>query len=141
MDHVGQRCFRSACPRAIHGSQRYGDGKPQATWDGKIAVDGRFLLNGPEIWMDANGAKRYEVTYRDGIKSGRETYWAEDGHKNWEWEYRSDGISIWTQFWPNGNKKHQSAWRDGKCVGRSIAWDESGGITAQWEFIEGDLKE
>jgi len=130
----------TAAAREIHGEQRYGDGKPQATWDGKIAADGRFLLNGPDIWMDANGARRYEVTYRDGIKSGRERYWAEDGREIWEWDHRSDGVSTWTQFWPNGNKKHQSEWRDGKCVGRSLAWDESGVITAQWEFVAGELK-
>jgi formylglycine-generating enzyme required for sulfatase activity len=126
--------------REIYGVQRYGDGKPQATWSGKIAADGRFLLNGSETWTHPNGAKRYEVTYRDGIKSGRERYWAEDGHEIWEWEHRSDGVSLWTQFWPNGSRKHQSEWRDGKCVGRSLAWDESGGITGQWEFVAGDLK-
>jgi len=78
---------------------------------------GRSVLDGVENVVRENGATLYSATWRDGRKTGMETWWFADGRKIWEWEYGPDGAATWTQFWPNGNKKHVSIWKDGKCTG------------------------
>ncbi|MCX6623822.1 MAG: exo-alpha-sialidase, partial [Acidobacteria bacterium] len=104
-----------------------------------VESGGQFRLQGTETWRYPNGARQYEVTWNQGVKSGQETYWARDGKPKWEWKHQADGISVWTQYWPNGNKKRQSSWRDRKCVGRATAWSFSGEVAGTFEFADGDL--
>jgi antitoxin component YwqK of YwqJK toxin-antitoxin module len=125
---------------APNGAARSTKETKQARWSGVTDTNGRYLLDGPETWSYANGAKQYEVTWRAGAKTGVETYWSPDGKKEWEWDRRADGVSVWTQYWPNGKKKHESSWRDGKCVGHATAWAPSGEVAGTYEFVDGDLK-
>lgn len=120
--------------------QRFPSGKLQAKWSGGTDAAGRFLLSGPETWFYEDGAKQYEATWRDGVKSDRETYWLPDGKIAWTWEHRSDGVSTWTQFWPNGKKKHKSEWKDGKCVGTAVAYTLGGEVEAKYNFRDGFLE-
>ena len=119
--------------------QKFASGKLQAKWSGTTDAAGRFLLSGPEIWFYPDGSKQYEATWRDGMKTGRETYWSADGKTAWAWDHRADGVSVWTQFWPNGKKKHESEWKDGKCVGTAVAYTLSGEVEAKYSFHEGFL--
>ena len=126
-------------PRPVHGVQRSKDGKVLATWNGKVDANGRFVLNGPETWDYANGAKAYEATYRNGEKVGSEIYWGKDGKKMWEWQYSPDGSSTWTQYWDNGQKKSVSHWKDGKAEGSATRWTYDGKVKGQYEFKNGAL--
>lgn len=101
---------------------------------------GRYLLNGPEILSYPGGARQYEVVWRNGVKTGAEIYWSEDGRKLWEWQRQAGGDDTWIQYWPNGNRKHVSHWRDGLCVGNAIAYDPAGNVGTRYEFENGDLK-
>jgi formylglycine-generating enzyme required for sulfatase activity len=116
---------------------KYPNGVVRASWRGGAADDGRFLLDGEERWFYPNGAKHYEVTYRLGRKSGTETLWQPDGTPVWQWEHRSDGSSVWTQFWENGAKKSVSTWQNHQAHGAARCWDRRGQEISQAQFEHG----
>jgi hypothetical protein len=121
-------------------SQQYPDGTLEAQWSGYISNSGRFWLDGQEEWLYPGGAKQYEVFWKNGIKTGKEVYWARNGQKRWEWGHETDGLSIWTQYWSDGKKKHISRWRNSVAEGEAIAFDRNGQPATQFRFENGELK-
>ncbi len=90
------------------GGKRVRSSMAGAEWSGVITASGRYLLDGVETWRYANGSKQYEATWKNGLKTGVETYWDEAGRKRWEWRREPGGDVIWTQYWPDGSLKHVS---------------------------------
>jgi formylglycine-generating enzyme required for sulfatase activity len=88
----------------------------KVTWNAGIGEDGRYLLHGKETWYYENGNKQWEVNYRSGRKVGTEAYWFEDGAKKWEWQYGEDGDDVWTVWKPGGTPAARSYWRNGKLL-------------------------
>jgi len=131
---AGVTALPTGAGRVVSGHLAYPGGKPKAEWRGKIEPDGRFQLDGEQAWFYPDGHKEYQVTYRDGLKQGSETYWAEDGRQIWQWEHHPDGSAQWTQFWPNGQKRQQSEWKGDVCQGPARLWDSTGKLVAQYEF-------
>src|ERR1700722_17446135 len=125
--------------KEIHGEQRYQNGKMQASWTGKIDSNGNYQLSGPEKWFTEDGKLQYEVTWRDGNKTGAEVYYSATGQKIWEWRHDPSGQATWTQYWSNGNKKHESTWKDGKCIGAASAWTPAGELLHTYQFLDGRL--
>jgi len=82
--------------------------------------DGRYLLDGKEIWYYENGSKQWEVTYNAGTKVGTETYWNTNGSPKWQWEYRKDGTRVLTVFRPNSKIKAESHWRQDKLLSHKL---------------------
>jgi hypothetical protein len=120
-------------------TETWPDGKVRAKWSGKTDAGGRSVLDGAETWYAENRATLYAATWRDGKKTGAETWWSAAGKKIWEWEYRPDGAATWTQFWPNGSKRHECVWKDGKCTGAATAWDYQGAVVGRYQFRDGEL--
>jgi formylglycine-generating enzyme required for sulfatase activity len=114
--------------------------KRRLVWRGGVADDGRYLRHGRENRFHPNGNKQYEVTYRLGHKTGKETLWRSDGTVEWQWEHRKDGISVWTQFWPNGRKKAESQWRGKFAHGPAVLWDADGQERSRIEFSGGQAE-
>jgi formylglycine-generating enzyme required for sulfatase activity len=123
---------------------------PDARESTTVARPSRYLLDGTQTWKFPNGRTQYEVTYRRGVKVGKETLFAVDGGMVWQWDRGSDGNgvsraadvpgrSVWTQFWPNGQRKHQSSWRGMVCDGPAAAWLPDGAPAGKWEFRDGGL--
>lgn len=123
--------------KLLHGKENYADGSVKATWTGKIEPDGRYELNGVETWYYPGGAKAYQVTYRDGLKAGFETYWSVEGQKIWEWDHQPAGESSWRHYWPGGQKKQQSSWKNNVANGSATLWDTSGKVIGQYMFKNG----
>lgn len=96
--------------------ENFSDGSPRVSWSSGRADDGRVLLHGPETWFYADGKKQREATYALGVKTGRETFWRPDGQKEWEWDHRVDGTSVWRTWWPNGSLRSESTWREHHLV-------------------------
>jgi hypothetical protein len=127
--------------------ENYPSGKVKTIWyagtaplqgDLNVAVaTGRYLLHGEEKWYYENGHIQREATYNLGSKVKTETYWAPNGTKLWQWHYRDDGASVWTQYWPNKKKKAESVWRNFKCDGTATLWDSSGNVISSKKFAEG----
>jgi hypothetical protein len=133
-------------------SENYQDGK-SSRWSARICAGGRYLLDGKETDLYANGEKQHEVTYASGRKTGAETFWSPDGKKLWSWEHDlKNNRSVWTQYWPNGKKKSESTWntkpqaRDLKrsffgliADGPAQQWSEDGTLKFSGTFSNGLL--
>jgi hypothetical protein len=120
--------------------EKYPNGRPRLTWSAGLASDGRYLLEGREVWFYENGQKQREANYEKGFKTGKEIYWTREGKVAWTWDHRPDGSAVWTQFWPNGQTKSVSTWRDFACDGVSTCWDSSGKQISQVTFSKGRIK-
>jgi len=127
----------TAASSRIQSNENYPSGRKRAAWSGVIASDGRYLLDGPEVFYYENGRKQYEVNYRLGRKVGAETHWSADGNVIWSWNHRPGGVSVWTQYWPNGRKKAESSWKNGKCDGVARRWDSTGKLVSEITFKDG----
>ena len=110
------------------------------TWSAGKGSDGRYLLEGAEVWHYDNGQKQREANYEKGFKTGKETYWSREGKVEWTWDHRPDGSAVWTQFWSNGQKKSVSTWRNFMCDGAATCWDPSGKQISQVTFSKGIIK-
>lgn len=119
--------------------QQSASGTREAQWSGGYDSWQRYLLDGVETWYYSSGVKHYEVTWRKGIKLGRETHWDEKGRKLWEWDHQPDGISTWSQYWPNGKLKHVSHWRGMVCEGEAVVYEQDGRASQHYLFKNGEL--
>jgi len=118
--------------------EEYSSGKIKAIWSAGFADNGQCLLHGTETWYYEDGRKQWEVSYQFGKKVGTEIYWSKDGNKLWSWDHQEDGSSVWTHYWNNGKKKSESIWRNLTCQGISTRWDTSGEIMGQVRFQDGN---
>lgn len=121
-------------------SEKFAAGQVKARWNGTVADDGRFLLEGAEQAWFANGKPHYEAHYRLGRKIGAESLWRENGSVVWRREHKPDGSTIWTQFWENGARKSESTWRGFKADGRARCWGREGQLISDVEFSGGALR-
>ena len=112
--------------------------KPEATWTGGQTTAGQYLLDGPETWYYPNGATQYEVTWKNGRKTGKEIYRDEAGQIRWEWLHE-EKVSTWKQYWPNGKMRHLSTWQDWVAEGPAEAFDMAGNSVGKFEFAKGNL--
>ncbi len=134
-------------------SEAFPNGKIRSTWSARICPNGRYLLDGKQTDYYENGAKQHEVTYANGRKTGKETFWSPDGDKIWSWQrHLKDNTATWTQFWPDGKKKSESKWntlpeaRDLKrnffglvADGTAKQWNEDGSLKFSGKFMNGQL--
>ena len=120
--------------------EKHPNGQARLTWSAGKGSDGRYLLEGTEVWYYDNGQRQHETTYERGVKVGKETYWSREGKVEWTWEHQPDGSAVWTQFWSNGQKKSVSNWRNFMCDGVATCWDASGKQISQMKFFMGIIK-
>jgi hypothetical protein len=137
---AGEASAEAKRGRAVQGRETYPDGKTKAEWSGNILGDGRFVLDGPEVWYSPHGEKRYEVKWSFGKKTGTEALWSSAGKRVWQREHSSDRASTWTQYWPNGQTRHVSHWMGERAVGTAESWDTEGHPVGKWQFENGDLR-
>ena len=119
--------------------EQHAGGSPKAEWGVRPDASGRMLLHGAETHWYPDGVMEYQVTWLDGTKTGRESYWDRQARLVWQWERRPDGTAVWTQFRPDGSKRHESAWSDNRCHGPAREWDRSGALVGRYEFRDGVL--
>jgi hypothetical protein len=120
--------------------EKYPNGQARLTWSAGLGSDGRYLLEGREVWFYENGRKQREATYEKGVKVGQETYWSREGKVEWTWHHQPDGSAVWTQFWSNGQQKSVSTWRNFLCDGAATCWDPSGKQISLATFFQGMTK-
>lgn len=120
--------------------EKHPNGQARLTWMAGKGSDGRYLLEGTEVWHYDNGQKQREANYEKGFKTGKETYWSRAGKVEWTWDHRPDGSAVWIQFWSNGQRKSVSSWRNSMCDGVATCWDSSGKQISQATFSRGIIK-
>lgn len=136
-------------------SEKYPSEKLRSKWSARICPNGRYLLDGRETDFYETGAKQHEATYKNGHKSGEETFWSPKGDKLWSWErHLNTHTATWTQFWPNGKMKFQSSWNTQPVAcdlnrsffglvadGPAKQWNEDGSLKVSGNFSNGSLLE
>ncbi len=75
-----------------------------------------YRFEGKQTFQYPNGRKQWEVAYDRGRKVGLETWWAADGHKEWERNYA--GVTwTWKIFDTAGRVTAESRWKGKDLVG------------------------
>jgi hypothetical protein len=91
--------------------ESHADGTVRATWSARICSNGRYLLQGTTTSYYEGGQKEYEVTHRNGRKTGTEIFWGPDGTRVWSWTHDLEkNRSKWVHWWNTGVKRIESEW-------------------------------
>ena len=93
----------------------YPSGKPRATWSAGIGADGRYRLEGPQVFYYENGRRQWEASFQAGRRVGTETWWSDTGRKLWERTHKADGEWTWKLFDDAGHATAESRWK-GKAL-------------------------
>jgi formylglycine-generating enzyme required for sulfatase activity len=101
----------AGAPSGVRSYQEtYPNGKPRATWSAGVA-GGRYLLQGRQVFYYESGHKQWESTYQAGERTGVETWWSETGARQWERTYSTDGVWDWKLFDAAGRVTAESRWK------------------------------
>ena len=92
-------------------SEKYANGQTKVTWSAGAGRNGKYLLDGKETWYYEDGRKQWEAQYRAGKKTETETYWEPDGRMKWQKVHKDDGTCEWTNMAPDGKVRATSIWR------------------------------
>jgi hypothetical protein len=81
----------------------------------------------------ASGSKESADYYVNGQQAGRR-YWDEDGHLEYEWGYRGDGVrhGYEYEFAPNGQVTFKSRNVDGREHGKAQQWNDKGQLLVSY---------
>jgi hypothetical protein len=111
-------------------------GRLTQRYSGGIGNDGRFLLHGAMTWYQADGKVQREASYALGRLTGLEKFYR-DGTLLWQRDHRADGMTVWTNYWPDGRVRTQSNWRDVHAEGAAILNDATGKEIYRVDFEHG----
>ena len=96
--------------------EKFADGKLRAVWSDGWSSDGRYLLNGPQTFFYENGRKQWESEWVAGRHSGTEVFWDAAGRKLWEKVYGADDQWMWRVFDHDGAVSAESTWKGKELV-------------------------
>jgi formylglycine-generating enzyme required for sulfatase activity len=91
--------------------ETYPDGKLKCEWTGGIASGGNYRLDGTQTFYYEDGTKQWESTYTAGRRTGTETFWSSDGKEKWERVFDTTGGWTWRIFGDDGQLRAQSTWK------------------------------
>ena len=91
--------------------EKWPTGKPKAEWGTARANDGRILLEGPQTFYFADGARQWTADFHLGRKIGDEVFYRANGSKEWEKTYGADNTWTWRRFNAAGKQIAASHWR------------------------------
>lgn len=97
--------------------------------------------NGSVLYFHPDGRKSYEANYVDGKKNGFATVWHPNGQRQWQTVFRN-GLShgVWREWHADGKKKFEANYNNGKLEGRATWWHENGRIWQERSYQAGGLR-
>lgn len=96
---------------------------------------GEPTRHGPSVSFWANGQKQAAGQNQDGFKTGKWTFWDENGVKTGETEFvRGNYHGTRVQFFANGNKQSEQQWMGGKREGLSVEYSQDGQKVSEMHF-------
>lgn len=116
----------------------YDNGQLRCKWSGGYADDGRFLLEGKEIFYYPDGTIQTEGEYHLGKRVGEYVYY-KDGFRILQWNHRdSDDMDILTTYWPQSDSmKSRAGFKNKKAEGMAQTFGRKGNVTAEAVFENG----
>lgn len=122
----------------------YADGNRKCQYYGGIADDGRFLLDGSEIYWYPDGTIMWEANYYLGNKVGTFTYYNYQGYPVKRIIY-PDNITecleeSFETFWPEtGNIRTKAFFKNRKAEGEAHLYNKEGKIISTAIFQNGKI--
>lgn len=101
-------------------TERYPNGKVEATWSVARSADGRMLLDGMERFFYPDGKPMWTVNFRSGNKTGEERFLREDGTSTWIKMYADDGTWTWKNYDASGKRIATSHWKGKHLMGSDV---------------------
>jgi formylglycine-generating enzyme required for sulfatase activity len=86
-------------------------------WSAGVAPDGRYVLDGKQVFYYPDGKKQWEAMFQSGRRVGVETWWSASTAKQWERVYGADGAWTWRIFDEAGRVSAESRWKGKKLLG------------------------
>jgi len=81
-----------------------------------VSPDGRYVLNGGQVFYYPNGQKQWEAEIQSGRRSGVETWWNSAGAKQWERTYGAGGTWTWRIYDASSKVSAESRWQGKKLL-------------------------
>lgn len=81
----------------------YDNGQLRCKWSGGIADDGRFLMEGEEIFYYPDGSVMSKGEYHLGQRVGEYVSYDAEGYPTYQINVASDGAHILTTYWPGSS--------------------------------------
>ncbi len=101
-------------------TEKYPNGRVQATWSSGRASDGRELLEGPEEFFYPDGKPMWRLNFHLGQKVGDEVYLRENGTRVWEKVHQPDGGWTWAVYDDMGKETAHSTWKGKQLLSSSV---------------------
>ena len=96
--------------------EKWPNGKTKAEWGAGISAANRYVLDGRQTFYYEDGRKQWESTFSAGRPTGTETFWDPSGHKQWEKLHGGDGTWTWRLFDDSGRMTAESKWKGKELV-------------------------
>ncbi len=126
---VLQSTFKLACPA---GTSQVGGVKTNMSMMAcfKIGPEGTRVFHGPMITLYASGKVEAVGTNENGLRSGKWSFFDENGNKTGDTEFRGSNYhGRRMTFFANGQPKTEEFWVEGKRQGPQKSWSEAGAVT------------
>ena len=120
--------------------ERYPSGALKCVYSGGIADDGRFLLNGLEIWYYPNGEIMLSAEYELGKRVGNAVQNDINGVVQSKWEY-TENRDILCTYYENGALRSRGGYKNRFAEGIAQAFSRRGEVVAEIRFEKGEAVE
>ena len=116
----------------------YDNGQLRCTWSAGIANDGRFLMEGKDIFYYPDGKIMTEGEYHLGKRVGCYVYYDQEGFKVFQWNHTHDGFDVLTTYHPGSDSmKTRGRFKNKKAEGLAQTFSRKGEITGEFMFENG----
>jgi hypothetical protein len=138
-DEAGETKAPSAVAdkKSLRAQESWPSGVARFAWSYHLDWRGMVVLDGTETWNYPDGVKQYEVRWADGRDMGLESYFRQDGTKQWVKNHQPDGSMVWTTYWPSGAKKTESRWQGAWAQGVTTTYAADGSVLSEIAFKDG----
>lgn len=125
-----------SCPT---GTKQVGGAKSvfEASLCMRIGRDGSRIFHGPYVAYWPTGQKQAEGQFEDGFRSGKWTFFEENGVKSGETNFKRDDYDgVRVEFYPNGQKKLEETYAMGRRQGAQTMFDVAGKVVSTVHFVD-----
>ena len=85
------------------------------------------------------GKKTLQGQYKNGLKTGKWTYWRTNGKKKKEISYKNGKEhGLWTMWYKNGRKEYERTFKNGKQDGLTTRWHDNGKKELEVTYKDGE---
>lgn len=139
---VADDVLRANTATAVRDVRTYEDkdakGGVRLRYAGGVANDGRFVFEGEQTWLYPNGSVQRSARYHLGQLTGPEKFFSADGKLEWLRDHGTNGVTVWTNYWPGGTVRTRSEWRDMHAEGAAVLNDPAGKEIFRVDFQHGE---